>query len=84
MNYIFCILNPDSKLKIAVWIAVFGSTSIICSIINTRQYWNISSYGMFLQQTERNDYVLSLCVNMVALVFMVAVKLISFRRRIAK
>lgn len=84
MNYIFCILNPDSKLKIAVWIAVFGSTSIICSIINTRQYWNISSYGMFLQQTGRNDYVISLCVNMVALVFMVAVKLISFRRRIAK
>ena len=84
MNYIFCILNLDSKVKIAVWIVAFGGTSIICSIMNTRQYWNMSSYGMILQQTEQNDYPVSLCVNIVASVLMVVVKLISFKRRITK
>lgn len=84
MNYIFCIMNLDSKIKIAVWLTVFGGTSVICSIMNTRQYWNISSYGMFLQQTGPNDYTISLLVNIVALILMVAVKLICFRRRIGK
>ncbi len=84
MNYIFCIMNLDSKIKMAVWLAVFGGTSILCSIMNTRQYWNISSYGMLLQQTGPNDYIISLLVNIVAMIIMVAVKLICFRRRIAK
>lgn len=84
MNYIFCIMNLDSKIKLAVWLAVFGTTSVICSLVSTRQYWNISSYGMLFQQTGLNDYTISLCVNIVALILMVMVKLICFRRRIGK
>ena len=84
MNYIFCILNLDSKLKLATWLVIFGVTSICCSIMNTRQYWNISSYGMLLQQTTSNDYIFSMGVNLVVMVLMITIKLISFRRRISK
>ena len=84
MNYIFCILNLDSRVKMAVWLVAFGGTSICCSIMNTRQYWNISSYGMLLQQTAPNDYIISIVVNVVAAVLMITIKLISFRRRISK
>ena len=84
MNYIFCILNLDSKLKLATWLVIFGVTSICCSIMNTRQYWNISSYGMLLQQTTSNDYIFSIGVNLVVMVLMITIKLISFRRRISK
>ncbi|MGN0374568.1 MAG: hypothetical protein ACI4EN_03645 [Butyrivibrio sp.] len=84
MNYIFCILHLDNKVKVAVWIAVFGGTAVCCSIMNTRQYWNISSYGMLLQQTAPNDYIISIVVNIVVAVLMITIKLISFRRRLSK
>lgn len=84
MNYLFCIINIQSKFKIGLWVLIFGVSAVLCSVAATRQYWNISSYGMLLQQTAPNDYIISLVVNIALALLMILIKVLSFKRRVSK
>ena len=84
MNYFFCIINMQSKMKFGLWVLIFGVSAVLCSTATARQYWNFSSYGMLLQQTAPNDYMISIVVNIAMTLLMIVIKMLTFKRRVSK
>ena len=82
MNYIFCTINTiKSNVKISLWVVLFGVTTVLCSVVNGRQYWNISSYGMMLQQQWESEYLISLMVNLIVAGILIISKILFSNRR---
>ena len=81
VNYFFCMLKADSKVKMGIWVALFGITTVMSSLSINRQIYNINSYGMYLQQRDMNDYWISIIVNVVLVCILIAIYLILNKRR---
>ena len=85
MNYIFCTVRTiKSNVKISLWVVLFGVSTVLCSVVTSRQYWNISSYGMLAQQTWESEYLVSLMANLIVTGALIVGKVLLSRRRINK
>ena len=85
MNYIFCTVRTmKSNVKISLWVVLFGVSTVLCSVVTSRQYWNISSYGMLAQQQLESEYLVSLMVNLIVMSVLIVGKVLLSRRRINK
>ena len=85
MNYIFCTVRiMKSNVKISLWVVLFGVTAVLCSVVNGRQYWNISSYGMLAQQMWESEYLVSLMANLIVTGALIVGKVLLSKRRINK
>ena len=85
MNYIFCTVRiMKSNVKISLWVVLFGVSTVLCSVVNGRQYWNISSYGMLKQQVWESEYMISLMANLIVTGVLIAGKVLLSKRRTNK
>ena len=85
MNYSFCTVKTiKSNVKISLWVVLFGVTAVLCSVVNGRQYWNISSYGMLQQQKWESEYLVSLMANLIVTGVLIAGKVLLSKRRTNK
>ncbi len=85
MNYIFCTVTTiKSNIKISLWVVLFGVTTVLCSVIKERQYWNISSYGMMRQQMWESEYLVSLMTNLIVASVLIIGKVLLSKRRTNK
>ena len=85
MNYIFCTVRTmKSNVKISLWVVLFGVGTVLCSVVTSRQYWNISSYGMLAQQQWESEYLVSLMANLIVTGALIVGKVLLSRRRINK
>ena len=85
MNYIFCTVRTiKSNVKISLWVVLFGVSTVLCSVVTSRQYWNISSYGMLAQQMWESEYLVSLMANLIVMGALIVGKVLLSKRRINK
>ena len=85
MNYMFCTVREiKSSVKISLWVVLFGVSTVLCSVVNSRQYWNISSYGMLAQQMWESEYLVSLMANLIVTGALIVGKVLLSKRRINK
>ena len=85
MNYMFCTVREiKSNVKVSLWVVLFGVSTVLCSVVNGRQYWNISSYGMLKQQVWESEYLVSLMANLIVTGALIVGKVLLSKRRINK
>ena len=73
-----------SNVKISLWVVLFGVSTVLCSVVTSRQYWNISSYGMLAQQMWESEYLVSLMANLIVTGALIVGKVLLSKRRINK